>query len=145
MNLEEIEAHADLLLDRLAATDSAGQVRDICFRLDGLKSAAQIKSTVAFRKEREAELTRMQRYAPSLVPPPSLITYPAAPAAAAPTKPAVDRLHELVSHLNELAKEDLLQADDEVEVWKANKWKASAKAYVDAADKLEEVLREGEL
>lgn len=138
MNLSEIEAQADELLERLASTGSAGEVRDICFRLDGLKNAAQIKSTVAFRKEREDELTRMKgifqqnlpnNYSSVLLP--------------APSKPAVDRLHELVSYLKTRAGVCYTRGDQEPEL--EGQHRNTAKAYDDAATKLDEILREGEL
>lgn len=51
MNLNEIESATDALLEKLASTESAAEVRDLCFRLDGMYRGAQIKATVAYRKE----------------------------------------------------------------------------------------------
>lgn len=51
MDLSEIEAKTDALLAQLVATDTgAAAARDICWRLEGLQAAAQIKATVAYRK-----------------------------------------------------------------------------------------------
>lgn len=44
MELTEIEAQADALLERLADPTGAADVRDIVFRLDGLYRGAQIKA-----------------------------------------------------------------------------------------------------
>lgn len=44
MELTEIEAYADQLTDTLKGTESAAEVRDICFRLEGLAAAAKIKA-----------------------------------------------------------------------------------------------------
>lgn len=163
MELSEIEAQADALLERLASTSSAGEVRDICFRLDGLKNAAQIKSTVAFRKEREAVAPLPLWGALPAVP--GFVRCPATklqggwtyrcesvaghtPAGAhdwrgspnppdeEPTKPAVDRLHELVSYGEQM------EASNRTVEYPCPD---AADAYQDMASKLEEILREGEL
>ena len=67
MDLNEIEAKADGMLARLLSKKETGgyragvaETRDICFRLEALAQTAQIKATVAFRKEREAERNGQQ-------------------------------------------------------------------------------------
>lgn len=44
MDLTEIEAQADVLLEKLRDSTSAADVRDLVFRLDGLYRGAQIKA-----------------------------------------------------------------------------------------------------
>jgi hypothetical protein len=158
VNLEEIEAKANNVADSLMIA-GRGEAELLALRLQGLKNLAQIKSTVAFRKERENQ---------------PLLSYPTAPlpaicgvqspqiwageryvsqtcrvqaghaglhrsaqgaewsegVSAEPTKPAVDRLHELVSYIREGQKDAPF---------------ASAEEVLDIADKLEEILREGSL
>lgn len=61
---------------------------------------------------------------------------------AEPTKPAVDRLHELVSYL-EASKEGADQADDGGDRYESGRLDGMSKAYRDAATKLQEILSEG--
>ena len=160
MELNEIEAQADALLERLAGfTVGAGEARDICFRLDALSSAASIKATVAHQKRADN-----QAYMPThayMPAPVSLQQCPATefvrgdafrcskpaghmPAAAhawmlavpaeEPTKPAADRLHELVSYGKQM------EASNRTVEYPCPD---AADAYQDMATKLDEILREG--
>jgi len=47
VDLIDIETYADELTGQLKATESAAEVRDLCFRLEGLQAAAQVKKIVA--------------------------------------------------------------------------------------------------
>lgn len=49
MDLTELNEYADQLLETLKGTESAAEVRDIVFRLDGLHSGAHIKAAAASR------------------------------------------------------------------------------------------------
>lgn len=175
MDLIEIEAATDALLEQLASTTSAGEVRDLCFRLDGMYRGAQVKAIV-FGVDRQAsseefrvrELAAMERAAQAAsmavvqrlpdqeaagpcwdqipttgIGVPTRCTLKAGHAGAhtdggaiwqmdqpEPTKPAVDRLHELVSFIREGQKGAPF---------------ASAEEVMDIADKLEEILKEGTL
>lgn len=165
MNLEEIEAKADELAAQLVDPDThSAVVRDVAFRLDGLSRAAQIKATVAFRKEQalpnlnlpthpkpEASPRCQQVYrctrpaghisrgiAHAWVGYPATVVDPEEP-----TKPVADRLHELVSYLVSQSVEEHHKADEKIEGWRAAKFVAASKAYDDAASKLQEILQEG--
>jgi len=172
MDLNEIESATDALLERLASTESAAEVRDLCFRLDGMYRGAQVKAIV-FGVDRQAsseefrarELAAMERAAQAAsmavaanIPKPTCIavdrlgvakcalpaghtgrhedggfaplSWPNDDPYPEPTKPAVDRLHELVSFIRE---------------GQAGAPFASAEEVLDIADKLEEILREGTL
>lgn len=164
MDLSEIEAKADQLAQKLADPDiSRTRAELLGIRLQGLAHAAQIKSTVAFRKERESQ---------------PLIQYPAAPingpcghrapthrligctlpaghlgghtdgeltwSGPEPTKPAVDRLHELVSmwrgfSRGQDAKADAVLASPE----QLGYHNGQAVGWGKAASMLEEILSEG--
>ena len=135
MDLREIEAKADELLEQMyrKTTGPAGvaEMRDICTRMDVLERAARIKSTVAFRKEQEADRLQPLMYGGSLL------------GQKEPTKPAIDRLHEMVSYLHEQSRENHGRADRMPDGDKAARYLEAAGAYDDAALKLREILRGG--
>lgn len=145
MNLEEIEAKAEELLRQVLGEDHASRAEHAARKLKCLELAARIKSTVAFRKEREAETANRLEgvYVPTWAGQPA-VTLPVAE----PTKPAVDRLHELVSYLiTESERAHDLAGQNEIGEMNATAvhFEAASKAYDDAATKLQEILQEGGL
>jgi hypothetical protein len=135
VTLEEIQAKADELLTQVLGEDHSSRAEHAARKLRCLELAARIKSIVAFSNKREDDLARM-RDLPRHQP---LIQYPAAP-----TKPAADRLHELVSYFIQQSQ----QAFNATRVEPAeqhSRYLSVSKAYDDAATKLDEILREGSL
>lgn len=146
MDLSEIEAKADKLLQRMNDTSSATLAGDTVTRLQGLAHAAQIKATVAFRKEREAEWAGQQAAYQLGVPfVPQVV--PRSECTPEPTKNVADRLHELVSYLQQQAEECRDEAERKRDVvgQEARKQPGDymAPAYSEAATKLQEILSEG--
>lgn len=162
MDLREIEEKADDLLEQMyrEVTGPAGaaEMRDICTRMDVLERAARIKHLSGSHGLCSEHFPGH----PSL--PCTLYsghsgqhqheggeTDPSArwdgesglafQNITEPTKPAVDRLHELVSY----CKQNAEAADAYAITPDEHQVVAEAKAYRDIATKLEEILREGSL
>lgn len=153
MDLSEIEAKADELAALMLTVQ---QVGDIPARLEGLVHLAQIKRVVDLRAQwnagvsireedrvlRERELVAMEQVA-TAVPRPGICGW----RPPEPTKPAVDRLHELVGYFI-TTRLELLQmmrvAETDGADLTAAENRARANAYYDAATKLNEILSEAD-
>lgn len=158
MDLNEIEAATDSLLEQLASTTSAGEVRDLCFRLDGFYRGAQVK-VLAQTMSPAGRCGYRWTWPDSGGSHSEICTKPAGHVGtlhyngvtgmstprlgekAEPTKPAADRLHELASHLHQAA-EKAREVSDRTT---SEREEGKVEAYQDAFDKLEEILKEGTL
>lgn len=146
MSLSDIEAKADELAEAL---DGAGAAlaKDLTTKLEGLAYAVQIKATAAHqRRVAEQPMIHLQQgpqhgyFQGVPVSPPPLVE---------PTKPAIDRLHELVSYFIQQANDCANEAarNRDVVGQEARKQPADymAVVYNEAADKLRDILDEGGL
>lgn len=168
MDLHEIEAKADELAEKMLATEHRQERTHHMWALEGLQRLAQIKATVAFSKEREQATT-----APAATDrcgvwgsggydalvctkgsphggahfDENVQTYfQATELSADPTKPAADRLHELVSYFVQQSEEAATVHQRVSGVPRRHAHTAAAaasRAYDDAATKLQEILQEG--
>jgi hypothetical protein len=117
MDLHEIESVTDALLEKLASTESAAEVRDLCFRLDGFYRGAQIKAIV-FGVDRQAsseefrarELAAMERaaQAASMAVMQRLLEQQAEPTVEYPCADAADAYQDMASKLQEILAEGTL-------------------------------------
>lgn len=143
MNLEEIEAKADELLADVLSEDHASRAEHAARKLRCLELTARIKSTVAFRKEREAERSGQQAAFQLGVPFVPQVVH-CTECTPEPTKPVADRLHELVSYLIRNSETNHHAAGaTQLGAASEERYQAISKAYDDAATKLQEILNEG--
>lgn len=156
MTLEEIEAKADeLVIKALEPDTGVREVELLNLQIENLKDLAMIKRVADQRAQwivhaswRHAELDNQRRWGRPLPPPggattPETVITSTEVAAADPTKPVADRLHELVSYLIGKSEEYMATAKSAVQVVSESKAVLASKAYDDAATKLQEILQEG--
>lgn len=156
MDLREIEATADNVAETLLVA-GRGEAELLALHLQGLKALTSIKAIVAHQKRMENQ-TYPPMYVPGATPAytlraddPNAVLLPNGalipkhvwePGCCTisseyqvhitePTKPAVDRLHELVSYCRKHEREAPVGG--------------GGGAYGDVGDQLDEILREGEL
>jgi hypothetical protein len=145
VDLKEIEDKADELAERVISTPSLGTTTLHAGQIKALKDLAIIKAAVSQRADydaakamRERELAAMEAVAASNES--MAAAYAGAtPEAAEPTKPAADRLHELLSYFIQQSEAPINGQTPDTE----RQGMMRAMYYDDAATKLQEILTEG--
>jgi hypothetical protein len=166
VDLTEIEAQADALLERLAQSSTgANDRRDISWQLDGLRNAAQIKEIIAQQSgsprqcgvrwswdgfdgthyEVCTEPTNHGGVHYNGVTNVSILS-PEQPEQPEPTKPAADRLHELVSIWNGFSEDQQRTRQFDTRSLEDKGYaQGQSVAWGKAASMLQEILQEGGL